>query len=631
MLKNYCLFIFIFCTGKLIAQTHTLTKADKEIIQQFEMIKDNNYSLERIISDSTLSFTKNTLLHDFTPNNYYWIRFAVKNPFNSPQYFNLSALPIIDNTLYFYDNEEKKWQSLKAGLAHAIGNRRYDFTPVSIYNNQINYYYLKMNVSALANFKDSTHVSLSLKKTAAVNKYEQKLFIIWIITLVIIFILFLYNLNTYFIFKDKAFLYYLMIISGGVIYVTGINFYFNLLLPVSFFEVALTKKGDMFFFDLNCAGAQLGILLVIIGFINFTRSYLQTKVTLPIWDRTLKYAARIYSTGTIFTTITTSTGIWYSLQYLYLPLNIAVVAIIVTILVVSIIAFKRKYIFGKYFLIANSLPLIFVLSVAVYYIIHPNAVDGGMLLPNMAILSLALTFAIALSARIKILKTDLFNEQLQAQLITANLLKSEQKNTEKEFHLKEIHHRVKNNLQIINGLLYMQFKDCADEDIQSELKQSQQRIKSMALVHNKLYESDNMVHVYIKEYIKDLAVDILKTNTPPGKSIQLNIEEEDAVKLSLNTSISIGLILNELITNACKYAFNNQQQGQINISLSKLPNSYQLIIKDDGSGLSKKFEQNKSMGMRLVTNLSKQLGGAAIFENNNGTVITINFEDLEAA
>ena len=206
-----------------------------------------------------------------------------------------------------------------------------------------------------------------------------------------------------------------------------------------------------------------------------------------------------------------------------------------------------------------------------------------------------------------------------------------QKSMQNELLNKELHHRVKNNLQIVNSLLFMQFKENNDEKMKAGLKQLQERIKSMALVHNKLYQSDNTVHVYIKEYIKDLAGDILKTNIPAGKSIQINIEENQAVNLSLDTSVSLGLILNELITNSCKYAFTNKEKGHINIAINRQGTGYQLIVKDDGSGLANDFQQKNSMGLRLVTNLSKQLGGQATFENNNGTIVIVDFVDAVAA
>jgi two-component system, sensor histidine kinase PdtaS len=213
---------------------------------------------------------------------------------------------------------------------------------------------------------------------------------------------------------------------------------------------------------------------------------------------------------------------------------------------------------------------------------------------------------------------------------TAEVL--EQSNKEKEVFLKEIHHRVKNNLQIISSLLYMQFKDNKDEKMLAQLKQAQERIKSMALVHNKLYETSDVVHVYLKEYIADLATGILSSNTPAGKNISLHIAEEKPVSLSLDTSISLGLMLNELITNSCKYAFANKEQGNISISITQQSNNqYTLQVKDDGSGLPQDFEQRNSLGVRLIKNMARQLQGNVTFINNEGTTVKILFTDVIAA
>jgi two-component sensor histidine kinase len=613
------------------AQPNVLTKADKQVVTDYQILADRNYPFEKILSDSSLPFTSNPLLYNFKDNHAYWVRFSIINPFRYPQEYYLSVFPFIDDAFYYYDNDVKKWQQISSGLGANDHSKRFGYFPLTVDNNTKNIFYARINLSKLANFKDSTHARLNLIKTAVVKQSDQRSYIFWIATLVIIFILFLYNLYTWLVVKDKAFLYYLLIVAGGMIYVTGINKLFNVLIPFRHFQVLLSKEGYTYFYNVNAFLTDTGIVLVITGFIQFTRNYLQTKMILPAWDKVLKYINIIFATIVLFTSITTITGIWYSFNYFSLPINIGVVVIMLLIIWVGIIAYKRKYTFGKYFLMANILPLLLVLLVAIYFIINPTSNDGGMLLPNLAILSQTLTFAIALSARINILKQDLGNEQLQAQSLMNTLTKSEQSNTQKTVQLKEIHHRVKNNLQIINGLLFMQFKDNSDEKMKVQLKQSQERIKSMALVHHKLYETDNTVHVYIKEYIKDLAGDILKTNTPSGKSIQLNIEENEAVNLSLNTSISLGLILNELITNACKYAFANKETGHINITINKKDTGYQLVVKDDGSGLTGDFHQKSSMGLRLVTNLSKQLGGGAKFENNNGTLVTINFVDAAAA
>lgn len=207
----------------------------------------------------------------------------------------------------------------------------------------------------------------------------------------------------------------------------------------------------------------------------------------------------------------------------------------------------------------------------------------------------------------------------------------EQSNREKEIFLKEIHHRVKNNLQIISSLLYLQFKDYKDEKMVEALQQAQQRIKSMALVHNKLYEKQDVVHVYLKEYINDLASGILASNNPAGKKINISVEENSSATFSLDTSISIGLILNELITNSCKYAFVNRAEGNIEIKLDQVENKYRLHIADDGSGLPGDFENRNSLGVRLVKNLARQMGGEASFTTGGGTMVTILFTENAAA
>ncbi|RYY41081.1 MAG: sensor histidine kinase [Chitinophagaceae bacterium] len=211
----------------------------------------------------------------------------------------------------------------------------------------------------------------------------------------------------------------------------------------------------------------------------------------------------------------------------------------------------------------------------------------------------------------------------------ANLLA--QSNREKDVFLKEIHHRVKNNLQIISSLLYMQFRDQKDEAMIAKLKQAQERIKSMALVHNKLYEAPDVVHVYLREYIEDLASGILAANVPPGKQVHLDVEADRSLQLSLDTSISLGLMLNEVITNACKYAFRNEQAGNIHIRLIRVHEGYQLEVRDDGSGLPEGYGDKGTLGVRLVKNLARQLHGSVTFANENGAVVTIRFQNESKA
>ena len=206
-----------------------------------------------------------------------------------------------------------------------------------------------------------------------------------------------------------------------------------------------------------------------------------------------------------------------------------------------------------------------------------------------------------------------------------------QSNREKDIFLKEIHHRVKNNLQIISSLLYLQFRDEKDSTLLAKLKQAQERIKSMALVHNKLYEADDVVHVHLRDYLQDLASGVLAANVPAGKQVSLDVAADESLRLSLDASISLGLLLNEVLTNACKYAFRNAHEGRISVCLERSGNGFRLQVRDDGSGLPDGFDSRNTLGLRLVKNLAGQLGGSVSFDGRPGTTVTVLFNVETAA
>lgn len=203
--------------------------------------------------------------------------------------------------------------------------------------------------------------------------------------------------------------------------------------------------------------------------------------------------------------------------------------------------------------------------------------------------------------------------------------------SEKEILLKEIHHRVKNNLQIISSLLYLQGKKIVNEDIQNILKDSQTRVKSMSLVHEKLYESKTLSHIDFKEYIKNLTSYIFNYYTH-NKKTSLHIEAEN-IKLNIDTAGPCGLIINELVSNSIKYAFPKNcdiEQPKINITVNKIDElNYTLIIADNGVGLPQNFNinTNKSLGLKLVNSLVAQIEGNIKINLNRGTEYIINFID----
>ncbi len=197
---------------------------------------------------------------------------------------------------------------------------------------------------------------------------------------------------------------------------------------------------------------------------------------------------------------------------------------------------------------------------------------------------------------------------------------------EKEVLLKEIHHRVKNNLQIVSSLLNLQQSSIEGEKTLEVFKESQNRIKSMALIHEKLYQSEDLTKIDFPEYIRSLVYYLFKSYAVDYASIThiINVEE---VFFDIDISIPCGLIINELISNSLKYAFPDGRKGEIKIDLYTEGEKSILKISDNGIGLPEgvNFKNTETLGLRLVNILVNQIDGKMELNNTNGTSFKIEF------
>jgi len=199
---------------------------------------------------------------------------------------------------------------------------------------------------------------------------------------------------------------------------------------------------------------------------------------------------------------------------------------------------------------------------------------------------------------------------------------------EKEILLKEIHHRVKNNMQIISSLLNLQKEYVDDFEAINVLQESQNRVKTMSIIHEKLYQSDDLTHINIREYVEKLINDLLYSYAVTNVQQILDIKE---IKMNIETALPCGLIISELVSNSLKYAYTNDStDNELKLSLTKVEDTFELIVSDNGVGLPLNFDykNTESLGLQLVNNLVDQLDGEIKLRQDHGTEFRIIFKEL---
>lgn len=199
---------------------------------------------------------------------------------------------------------------------------------------------------------------------------------------------------------------------------------------------------------------------------------------------------------------------------------------------------------------------------------------------------------------------------------------------EKEMLLKEIHHRVKNNLMVISSLLNLQSQYISDQKALDIFRESQNRAKSMALIHERLYTSRDQKKIDFGDYIQTLANDLFRTYVTDPNHVKLNMDLENAM-VDINTTVPLGLIVNELVTNSMKHGFVGSVEGEIKINFHKVGDEFILIVSDTGVGFPEDldFRNTSTLGLQLVNNLTGQIDGDIELDRRHGTQFKITFKE----
>lgn len=420
--------------------------------------------------------------------------------------------------------------------------------------------------------------------------------------------LLLYNLFLFFFTKDATYFYYSIVMLTFLSLELFLRGYFTLI--DAEYEV---KKWHLY-----------TLLYIMFGaLVMFTTMFLRLKVTLPSVHRNLMIFLGFMGVMTLGAILN------------IVPTNINRLSLIFSFLILVGIGFHahyKKIQQAKYYIFGWTLLLVSTTIVALNQLGYANWAERIPNINKINIFAEALLFSIALSARIRLLENDkqqivqkLYKQKEQEGFrLEKNVKERTQALNEaladKDTLLKEVHHRVKNNLQIIISLLRLQSDQIEEPLLQEIIGESENRVKAISNVHEMLYQNENLENITIQPYFEELCKDI-QTSYGVKNNVKLIIDA--APSLSMDKAIYCGLIINELVTNSFKYAFKDGI-GQINISLVK-DEGFILTVSDDGIGIDASKKEN--LGMVLIKTLvKKQLKGTLLIDTDNGTKYTIKFK-----
>lgn len=576
---------------------------------QIYIDKNRNKTIEDIKKMDNLfeKNEKNILSFGYSPNFDVWVKFTISN--NSDKTLNkiIEYNNSLSTNVEFFD-PNKNYQIQNDGLLFDKLDKK-TINPIfniNIEANQSYTYYLKAS-----SYITTLIIDLKLWDEDSFYKKEIKHQVILALFFGAMLILGIYNLFIYFFTRDISYLYYVFYIVGLIIHhlmYTGIaNTYFldykSMITIVSF--------------------ASLVVAIPVYALGLFTKSFLHTQ-KYPKFNRVLNTFLILIPISIIFFLLTDD----YE-QYR----NSLTMMFLVFLMIITVYAAIKKnkqayFILFGWFIFLSSGMLMYLSSVGIFDISRyfPYLIEASFVIE-------AIIFSIALANRI----TNLQREKNEANQRLITQQKNETKRLskevalrtndlktaldEKELLLKELNHRVKNNMQTIVSLIRLQSDEIKDERLKDILLTIQNRINAMSHLHELLYKQENIAYVDVYEYLENL-IEEVKDSYDTYIDIHLNIK----TKLKMEQSIYCGLIINELVTNSFKYAFPNKE-GNIFISLEKENEMIKLIVKDDGIGYDEK-NANISLGLTLVNTLAvNQLKGNMNIDSKEGVITTILWEE----
>ena len=639
--KFLCFVFFIFSNSTVFSQVDFVIETDQlSKLENVPVLIDQNYSFEEILNNPALKFTKQSHI-SVKDIQFYWIKLNVATNFAYDKSFFIWATPTFNNRLFYFDEDTKKWQSKRGGDLIANNRTIYKALPCVFKAQQPTTIYIKVDVSEVNHSELELKTEIYFKnqrESLALRKSEYDW---WLATVAIVLAFWIYNLYWYLMIREKVYLYYLILIIGSVIYITSVGSFMSFFVPYRNISATITKDHVILQNLPEFIYTLFGITLVYFGLVQFIRNYLKSKNHFPKLDQILKYFLFLLLTYQILYIIVDNSKLFLQNNIYNLINNLIILVILILIIMITIKSRLKKTPESLYLLKAIFIPILLLLLTVIYMIvIQKNNVMG--FLPNLAILSITISFGILLVAKVNLIKKELIDEKFEKQAVIAqneieierNLRLQEKIEYDKnevaaaehiKLLMKELHHRVKNNLQIVSSFLSLQSFRIKDQAAMEAVKEGQHRIEAMSLIHQKLYIQDNITQVNIREFITDIAESLMEAYGFSKQNFGMEIFVSEDL-LEVDKAIPLSIILNELITNAFKYAYTDINHPELKIYFTKKHKKATLLIADNGNGIDlEAWKNNDGYGKELVSTFTEQLSGTLTLSVSDGTIFQIDF------
>lgn len=405
-------------------------------LAQVGALPDREYSWQQIRTDTTLAFTPADSLRPAQARRY-WLRLALRNPSHYAQSTELTVLPNLDNTLYYFDEDTRAWRTQRVGAVAPTDYRRIKGgLLLQLPGRRTTTVYVRVDLGQNARPPAAVRLDVLLKPLAEVQRANEFFSTAWAVSLAVLGLLLLTNVPTYVRYRDRPTLFYICLQVGAVLYVTAYRSYFRMLWPTPVFSQLLLPTGYAYAYTINNICMHLSVVLMLLGLVQMTRAYLATATHLPRLDTALRRALGGYIAFTAVVAAVNLSG--FLLNYYTIRFdNVLVFALQGLLLVVTVAAYRRQLPLARTYLLANVLPLLCVMGVAAYHVAVGFSNDGVQVLPDLAIVAHALFFSTALSLRLQLAQQNLLATEREAAALALDIRQQQLRN--REIVLKNSH------------------------------------------------------------------------------------------------------------------------------------------------------------------------------------------------